>query len=549
MGISISIKISRAVTQKEWEKVYEEALTLVEKLPLAEATNARIKGIETFCLVPTTERTVTDSMWIKSRTGWYVEGDYETLQRAECDYTPRDLVEEKEYNPKAGDAIISAIKNCMDCEWSSKLDDNSYRLWGNKTQGYSYHQYLLAIACLIEDRLGEKAFVLGDITSGQCEAAVEIANKLLDKKIEAPARCDKQRFFDRVDKLELSEFEKLQTFDYFCLSDKDDEYGRFVREHYSKENVSEYWKERFISFNVTQRGFDDCLVDYLEMGFEFTELCDFVRFEDEEGKTFYEDFIVRIMDAKLHLQEKDCSDPLKTKQRNPHAYGVGTLFAQFLLWDARNKKINRYIPLEDIRTALIKALGEKCDVNGIIDNYLVKEESKKRIDINKENLSDEEWKEAINQDSSEVFKQVIKNKYESTKKKEDQYDIPNYEYARFYEPGDTMPPNMKKALASSRQFLDSLLTDDEYCEMSKKSAKAQKEWVSENNQFLIVRDKDWEHIYGMIEKDSGSFGRFYSIMRTDMSNRDLNYMGVALLINDDFWNYTGELAAGLENDD
>ena len=68
-----------------------------------------------------------------------------------------------------------------------------------------------------------------------------------------------------------------------------------------------------------------------------------------------------------------------------------------------------------------------------------------------------------------------------------------------------MPPNMKKALASSRQFLDSLLTDDEYCEMSKKSAKAQKEWVSENNQFLIVRDKDWEHIYGMIEKDSASF--------------------------------------------
>ena len=40
----------RIFLQEEWEKVYEEALTLVEKLPLAEATNARIKGIETFCL-------------------------------------------------------------------------------------------------------------------------------------------------------------------------------------------------------------------------------------------------------------------------------------------------------------------------------------------------------------------------------------------------------------------------------------------------------------------------------------------------------------------
>lgn len=35
--------------------------------------------------------------------------------------------------------------------------NQTYFLWDAKTQGEPYHLYLLAIVCLIEDRLGEKA--------------------------------------------------------------------------------------------------------------------------------------------------------------------------------------------------------------------------------------------------------------------------------------------------------------------------------------------------------------------------------------------------------
>jgi hypothetical protein len=69
--------------------------------------------------------------------------------------------------------------------------------------------YLLAIACLIEARLGEKAFVYGDITKGQCKKAVELANKHLKKPIDVPDRCDMERFYRRISKLQMSEKEQL----------------------------------------------------------------------------------------------------------------------------------------------------------------------------------------------------------------------------------------------------------------------------------------------------------------------------------------------------
>ena len=38
--------------------------------------------------------------------------------------------------------------------------------------------------CLIEDRLGKKAFVYGNITKGQCQKAVKLANEWLEKPID-----------------------------------------------------------------------------------------------------------------------------------------------------------------------------------------------------------------------------------------------------------------------------------------------------------------------------------------------------------------------------
>lgn len=59
--------------------------------------------------------------------------------------------------------------------------------------------------------------------------------------------------------------------------------------------------------------------------------------------------------------------------------GIGMLFAQFAFAGANNKKVDRYILIEDIKTALKEVLASKCNVEEIIDNYLAEEA--KQIDI------------------------------------------------------------------------------------------------------------------------------------------------------------------------
>lgn len=83
-------------------------------------------------------------------------------------------------------------------------------MWGGKSQGELYHLYLLAIACLIEDRLKHKAFVYGDITYGQCVVAVDMANKYLEKKIVLPDRCVLECLYERISVLEFTERENYR---------------------------------------------------------------------------------------------------------------------------------------------------------------------------------------------------------------------------------------------------------------------------------------------------------------------------------------------------
>jgi hypothetical protein len=49
-------------------------------------------------------------------------------------------------------------------------------------------------------------------------------------------------------------------------------------------------------------------------------------------------------------------------------------------------------------------------------------------------------------------------------------------------------------------------------------------------------------VYTDIEEHTESFARYYSLVRTDLSVKELLEMSVGLLINDDLYKYSGELA-------
>ncbi|MBR2090976.1 MAG: hypothetical protein IJ905_11620 [Fibrobacter sp.] len=52
----------------------------------------------------------------------------------------------------------------------------------------------------MEDRLNGEALCSDDITYGQCKYAVDLANKILKKKIGMPLRCRIEDLYKRVRK-------------------------------------------------------------------------------------------------------------------------------------------------------------------------------------------------------------------------------------------------------------------------------------------------------------------------------------------------------------
>lgn len=543
MGIFINLDISKSVTKKEWEDVYNETLVLIKNFPLAEKKSISIHGVDTLCLVQTEEHCFYSS-WGPSyeKMGWEAVGDMETLNVAEDYFLPRDLIGDREIEKESGDAMLGAFPAYLNYKWDDPRFKHTYGMWGNKTQGEPYHIYLLAVACLIEARLGTKAFTYGDITRGQCKKAVEIANEYLENKIDVPDRCCADRLLKRISALEFTEKDKISIFDAFYLGTKDASFGEILKAHFSKDSLSYYWENRFKNSPFGTIGFNREISEYLLWGFEIDELCEYVIFKDKDGKEHYEEFVKRIMDAKLHLKDKNCADPLVINQEEERPYGIGTLFAQFGFAGARNKKVDRYIPIEEIRMALKRGVCGKIDVDLLIDEYLKAEAEQIEINLKENIVTREQLEQAVEQDASEAFGQIMDIKRKVIAESYKKYDINDLEDLMGYTTGDKIHPKIEKALGKLREFLDEILSEPKYAELNRESASEKYRWITEYNRYILLRKRDWEQVFEKLEDSTEFFARYYSLMRINSEHNHVNIMVSALMINDELYQYTAKLA-------
>lgn len=539
MGIFIYLAVSKAVTQQEWEAVYEETLLLVNKFPFAELRQKQIHGIRTQCLVPTQERThVYGSNGENSCTGWKADGDYVYMRCAETYGLRRKLSEEvqTEGGTDAMLGVLGAEANQVHC------------LWGNKTQGEPYHIYLLAVACLIEARLGTKAYVYGDITRGQCRKAVRLANKYLETPIKMPDSCNMDRLAGRILSFPLPDVRKAELFIKAYKGTKDDVFGACLRKYFEEQTLKEYWRSRFAEHAVGTYAFERHFKEYLQWGFALDELIGYVQFTDEQGNHRYEEFVKRVMDAKLHKKYKNCADALQVHPEEEAPYSVWTLLARFAFAGAANKKIDRYIPVDEIRSILNAALGNKCNVDRIMDAYLEEEAGQKKLRHSVESMSQEELQAAVKQDASEVLTQIMDRKKRSMQEECEKYDIDHYRVMKFYEAGDTMHPDIRESLASLGTLFEKLPAEDYFRKLMDREPEEQCKWLVLQNRFMLIRDKDWEKIFTDIEAHEDSFARYYTIMRLNMKTQNMVELCTSVFINDDLYGYCRSLAAELNGE-
>lgn len=533
MGIVIHLKVSKSTTEEEWNKVYQESLVLVNAFPLAERGTITFFGKQVVCAVRTKE--CKKSNCGNMEYGWCAEMDYDTLSQAEDYYLPKNLVNSENIDRETHDAMMSALPACMDYDWEEERFGHTYSLWGEKTQGEPYHMYLLSIACLIEDRLGEKAFVYGDITRGQCRKAVEMANQHLQEPIQVPARCDMDRLYRRIQRLPIEEIEKIEAFEHFYLGEKDKGIYQYISSHFHEDIIRAYWEKRFLHTFIGTRGFIKNLREYLSSGAGLEELCRIVQMKDKEGNLLCEKFINAVMDSKLHIKEKNTDDCLNIQQEVEQPYSIWTLFADFAFGSAHNRKVDRYMPIEEVREALRNGMGNQCDVDQYIDRYLDREAAAPEIDVSKEDITEEELAEMADTDAAEVFKQLINKKKDEIQNMREQYENSDYEDLIEYKKGSTITPALKEAVGRSFLFYQCMTEERQYKKLMEKSYEERCIFLIEQNRQLLLRDKDWINIFADIEQHPKSYKRYYPMVRVKADDRGLNRLIMALVLNEELY--------------
>ena len=517
MGIGIGITVSHAVPEDKWNKVYDEALDLAREMGLIEHTDQVVRGHTVLCITPIKESTY------GNRTGWETCGEDYFRKCCEYYFFPKDL---GAYGANETEDVIVHRAKVTDILDEEACYDNFREFWGAKTQGYPYHMELLAIGCLVQDRLEPYALVHTDINAGQCRQATKLANEYLDTPIRVPCQVDADRFLARIQTMDIDGRDRIKIAMDMYLGRKDASYGGKLREVFTGEELGRYWAECMAGYDVTSIGFKRRLKEYLSMGFDIGKLCGYPSFTDGEGNDRHEQFIRILLDSKLHWKEKDCSDWMEQDPDDPTLYGIEALLIRTFAMGARNPKVDRYIPMDEIRAVLNEHLGGDCDVNSILDQYL------------KEEQTEDSKSDRVNKIMDEA-KADLDIRMEK-------YDILETSRLHLYKPGKHIEPNIEKLLRKILDFAADVCEKyrDDIARLD--SDEMKEEWLSRRAGYhLLLTREEWETVFDHVEE--GQFERYFGLFSIDGSSTDVGWAVMALVMNDALYGYACTLPASEED--
>lgn len=520
MGIYIYLNISDTITENEWEKAYQKSVRMVNQLPLMEAVEKEYYGQQLVCAVKTVERS-----WF-GKVGWHTIGDSITLKTAEDYFLPKELPGLVGSNV-SGKPYVDPYMSVLPVEGSFDFQDERcgrvISLWGDKTQAEPYHFYLLAVACMLEQELPGKVAVYGNITKGQCRSAARIASDLLGETVGLPDRCDPQKLYERVRKMPLQEYETVEAFAALYMGNQDKEFGSFICGHFTGDEWKAFWSRQFRISKIGTYGFVDLLKKYLLWGFPLVELKDYVQMEDGDGNDLSEKFVRAVLDTEIFLEDKDCEDVLEIDHEDEGSYSVYTLLAQAVFAGVRNRRVDRYVPMDKLKAELIECVGDRCDVARILTEYI-----------------EERKKGEAGSNPTDLKNILMRSRYEEKGEAKREYDITRPEDLKYYEKGDTIDVPLNEVLVGSFQFYRKMLDNDYYKELVQKTPTDAIRFLISQNRCLLLMEESWKKIFREIETNMEALERYYPMVRVKPTGYAQLYMVQAFVLNDELYQYCME---------
>jgi len=313
--------------------------------------------------------------------GWSTFGDLKTMGYAERFTLIRDLnyyknrTHSKHECALDSDIYLSRVVDDKLFETvKKKIPAHITRIFDSKTQGHDYHNYILAIALLIESRFPGSAVIFGDVSRGQMKVAVEWANTILKKPIQLPDMAVDERLLNRISKHFEDELTVLSVFSELTMSNKKLEYGQFLRNNFSEEALNRYFLDYFKSFKMNTLGLVSVSFDYLNMGFSLASLCDVCVINPEGPKFDAKDFVQFILRQQFHLKEPpeitELKPYLKLSTFNADSQSpdtINSLFGKTMFkMNGLNAKDRVFIPLETLKETFMR-LFEWIDVDALLN--------------------------------------------------------------------------------------------------------------------------------------------------------------------------------------
>ncbi len=509
----LSFSISNSVTQEEWDKVYKKTLYLADKLNLADWSKFYYKGIRSYAYCKVKEQTEIE--FGKKKHFWLACGDYDYIGDGEYFRLEKEL-KAWEYNENAGPGILGKIDSYTHV--NSEPYENQTRNRTIRIYRGTYYIRILAILCYMESLLKDKMFISGDIYTQECEDAIGFVNQYVKRAIEVPARCNFNRLYEIVKKIDIPEEEKLYLMENAYLGKIDLKYKKSIEEKFDKNVIKQFWKNRFKGHAIGSDQFKKKLEVYLSYGFDFKDLFSYITFSNtKEEYTKFMELIFEIESNKSGLSRYFglSRDPNDNKVR-----GFSLEF-KYSLFGPEGTKIDNFLNIDDYVNELSKYMGKYINVRSFFEEKL-KEEDESTV-ISK-------LKKFYNEDNYTIFKG------------EEKYDIIFSNRLMYYKPGDKISPKILEDIKKEVRANKKRLSGKEFRELEKKEPTEQiYELIDIRHQFP-VRDIDWFHAIDDFNTNPDALKRYYPLFRMKFDlYTSAEDIAKAIFLNDDFYEFCKSL--------
>lgn len=523
MGITVSLDIlADKVDPKFWQEVYEESLVLIDNYPFMTISQVKKEGFD--LLVYTRE--VEFNTEEPSKRHYSICGDMNSKKSAETFKVYFDLENYKNGtsgNESRNESWNNLGNGSSDNDILLELNGDSSskkNIFFSKTQGYPYHNYILALGMLFETRLSPHAAVGGYITRGQVDAAKRWADEFLDKPIEVPVRLDLERLQKRLGKY-YKDLELIEAMSEMWLGEKQD-FFNYILDNFPRGQLEEWFLKCLNDIGGVE---SVAALEHLILWLNGT--CDVKRLAylccKEESGPCYEvkDFCEAVAGTWITIPNEKYAFFKYFDLAPGQSDTVETLFVDFLTTGLlAGKKMYQYIPLLELIEILQEEFFE-----------IEKQELEEVIKSTHERV--EEIIETL-EEKADPLTQKIES---GSLKKSDHYGYE--EFLLYYEKDETYDEQEKELISQIAQVIEKTLENLEQLDDVFKTAK-EKGWnwiicsaVEKDN--LIFTEKAWEWVEK--EEDEGLLKILLAsimLLRIPKFENEMNFVIRALFENRDF---------------